>query len=49
MFTIKILPASYYQSIFNNNLQICGVEDRMPLLLGNKVDMANFFDETNND
>jgi len=46
---LKMLPASYYKSIWRNNLSICGVENGMPMLIGDSVDMMNFFDETNND
>jgi hypothetical protein len=46
---LKMLPASYYKAIWNNNLTICGVENERPQLLGNSVDLMNFFEDINND
>lgn len=43
--TIQILPASYFKSAFNNNLLLCGVEERLPLWIGRSVDFQNFSDE----
>ena len=43
--SIKPLPASYYNAIFNNNLLITGVEERMPQLVGSKTDWENFNNE----
>lgn len=41
--TIAVLPARYYHAIFDNNLQIVGVEDRLPMLIGDGVDFMNFY------
>jgi hypothetical protein len=56
---LKMLPASYYKAIFNNKLSFTGhrdngllkmdIEQGKPVLIGNNVDMMNFFDEVNND
>lgn len=45
MKSIQILPAAYYHTIFENNLSICGVEDRLPQLVGSDVDFKNFNDQ----
>ena len=46
--TIQILPASYYKRAYENNLQMVGVEDRLPQWMGTSVDWKNF-DENNGD
>lgn len=45
--TIQLLPASYYQAGFKNNLVMTGTEDRLPQWMGNDVDFKNFDEELN--
>lgn len=45
--SLQLLPASYFKAIWNNNLSICGVEERLPLLIGTSVNFKNFEEELN--